>query len=46
MMNSSYGKFALNILREIHELTTNEDLIMHMLQGGNISELREVQIGD
>ncbi len=44
MMNSSYGKFALNISREMNELTTNEKLIMDMLKTGAITQCEEINI--
>lgn len=42
MMNSSYGKLALSILRELLELTTNEELIMNMIKSGAITECKEI----
>lgn len=41
-MNSSYGKLALNINRELNEMTTNEELIMNMLKTGAITDCKEI----
>lgn len=45
MMNGSYGKYSLNMYREMsNELTTNEDLILNMMANGAITNFREKDI--